>query len=176
MTHAPHPDHDTDSPHADLAALSGWVLALGAVLADWLEHTLPRAWLLCVRRFVRELGSDLRMLVVRIAFDHWAICERRGRGARPAGAPRGFRLVRPDAIAMRALMRVVRLRRTPRNASLAARVRQLRDVLRRVDIWVARLNVRLAKLRLCARLVAAAPPATALRTRAFDAPGYADSS
>jgi hypothetical protein len=168
---------DPEPWHAATFALQAWVLAAASALAGCLWKHLPRAWRIETRSFVRIAMGDLKNLVVVLALAHWKLGGFCKRNAHPPSTPPGFRRGRNTISVVRKFKRVVRMsspvieryRRLSRAMAsygalspVAQRIAWMRDVLRNLRVWIARVHKRFAWLKAGPRFVAVRPAAVIL--------------
>jgi hypothetical protein len=162
-----------DPTQAELQALDASILRLLVWLVGVIARLgAPRRSKL-LHRIVRLCERNTEAVVFDMAAARWAppaFFRRAGR--RKASAPPGFRVKRIKGYGFFNHARV----RLGAEAGFAARVLRLIDVLADPEPCLARALKVIAVGRTRTRLVAAAPPADPMRTPAFAATAFADSS
>jgi hypothetical protein len=182
---------DPERLHAAAFALRAWVLAAASVLAAVVWRYSPRSWRIEARSFIRIAMGDLKYLIVVLAATHWKLGGFCKRTMHPHSTPTCFRRGRNTISVVRKFKRLVRMptpaiaryRRLSRAMAcqgavspVAQRIAWMRDVLRDLRAWMARVHRGFAWLKSGPRFVAVRPAAAILIVCAMPSVTVTDTS
>ena len=153
-----HKAPDPERLHVFAQSLRLWLLDVCVWLAEWLNVKLPRDMRMEMRRELAQALKETRMLVFLLAVSRMHIPVVTPRTMRPSSAPPGFRLARRGG-GGRGYDRGVRLR----GRTLAARLRELRDLFDNLGGAVRRMLRHLRRRYRGACLRVSAPVSARLR-------------
>jgi hypothetical protein len=151
------------------ARLKLWLLDVCLWLSEWMGRALPRALRVELRAEIAAALAGVRVLVFLRAVAH---CPPAPAQHGCAHAPPGFRLRGVLDNDLRNVCRTVKLR----GRTIAARLRELRDALDNLDVWIARAVKRLKGGAHGAPFVLCGVSAERLLDLMTAAPAFADSS
>ena len=166
-----HKAPDPEKLHVFAQSLRLWLLDVCVWLAEWLNVKLPRDMRMEMRRELARALKETRMLVFLLAVSRMHIPVVTPRTMRPPSAPPGFRLARRGG-GGRGYDRGVRLR----GRTLAARLRELRDLFDNLGDAVRVMLKHLRRRYRGACLCLSAPVCARLRPPTHVSPQCVDTS